>query len=238
MNSNRTSLPLHSLSITDTTEEHSVSSLGTPDSSDEDMSTSSEGSRYESSKLLRDIKEALDASKYPGLRHQQQNINTPARFRDTRVAETQAVYRREFNNINKWNHDDFFMMDERDEQLIQEQFRILQQIERDKALSKSTPQDPSPKTKDEDKKQLASSVLSEKLVSAKSEKFDYSDPKLREWEGKIVKLLDEQQSQAAIATGEALYIKCTGCSSMLGFPKESTHLYCPLCHTLHKLPSL
>lgn len=242
MSGNRSFLPLHNLNIKDTTEDHSVSSLGeTPNSSDEDMdgrSSSSGGSyHYDSTRLLRDIKEALESTRYPGTRqslthheHHQQHHSS----RLNSVSETQAIYRRESNKINQWHNDDFLLVNNQDEQMIQEQFKILQQIERDKALSKNNNQAQANLHSNNNK---SIKLEDAKLAAEKSDKdmLGYSDPKLREWEGKIVKLLDEQHSQAAMATGDALYIKCTGCSSTLGFPRESTHLYCPLCHTLHKL---
>jgi len=218
MNRKRSNLPLRSFNFTESVEDRSISSLGTPDSSGDDFSSSSdEDSRYDSTRLLRDIKEALDASRQPGM------YQSPAYSDQT---DSPPMYQREYNNFNQRLNDDVSMMDVNDEHLIEEQFRILQQIEQEKAFLAKSNQNPIIQSKVDD----PSSAL------AKSEKMGYSDPKLREWEGKLVKLLDVEHSKAAIATGDAFYIQCTGCSSMLGFPKESTHLYCPFCHALHTLP--
>jgi LSD1 subclass zinc finger protein len=215
MRRNRPSLPLHHFNLSVLSEDPSVSSLDTPGSSGEEMS-SDDDSCYDSTRLLRDIKEALDITRQP--ESQQASIN-PWKMN---IAETHAGFRDQYSIASPLRNDNLSMIDDKDELMIEEQFRILQQIESEKLRAKSS-------------KDQGGKMKVDELKYSKTEKLDFADTKVKEWEGKFVKLLDVQHAISAISTGDALYIRCKGCSADLGYPKESTHLYCPICHTLHTL---
>ena len=124
-------------------------------SCDEDMSNASdEQNKCDYSKLLQDIREALDTSTaYPGI-HRDQHLSQ----QETNIADN--VSSEESNNVHKCHFENMLIMNEQDKQMIEEQFRILQQFEhykthsstnitQDQSRIPSNDEDPSPRSNEE-----------------------------------------------------------------------------------------